>query len=239
MHFFDKEQEFFWWPCDCRWPRSFGGGVGMGGEVSQAGSCDALLLWRWGDESGVFPRALNLAGLIKLPCIFMVENNGYGMGTHVHRASAVTELKLRTEDAYGIPGKEVDGMDCIAMYQMSRRAIEYCRAGYRLAFPRSKNLPLPRALDVRPAEIPHQGGSRPTIRSTTRSAASKNCCTKKTCSMMRRSRRLTIKSTTGGQSPRRSRRGAVSNPRGHLAMFTPTRFRRTFRDNAELAIYDL
>jgi pyruvate dehydrogenase E1 component alpha subunit len=59
----------------------------------------------------------------------MVENNGYGMGTHVHRASAVTDLKLRTGDAYGIPGKEVDGMDCIAMYQMMKDALEYCRSG--------------------------------------------------------------------------------------------------------------
>ena len=78
--------------------------------------------------------ALNLAGLHKLPCIFMVENNGYGMGTHVHRASAVTDLKLRTGDAYGIPGKEVDGMDCLAMYHMTRDAIEYCRAGHGSLF---------------------------------------------------------------------------------------------------------
>jgi pyruvate dehydrogenase E1 component alpha subunit len=59
----------------------------------------------------------------------MVENNGYAMGTHLHRSSAVTDLKLRTGDAYGIPGKEVDGMDCVAMYQMTRDGIEYCRAG--------------------------------------------------------------------------------------------------------------
>jgi pyruvate dehydrogenase E1 component alpha subunit len=59
----------------------------------------------------------------------MVENNGYAMGTHLHRHSAVTDLKLRTGDAYGIPGKEVDGMDCLAMYHMTHDAIEYCRAG--------------------------------------------------------------------------------------------------------------
>jgi pyruvate dehydrogenase E1 component alpha subunit len=85
-------------------------------------------------NQGSFHEALNLAGLHKLPCIFLVENNGYGMGTHVHRASAVTDLKLRTGDAYGIPGKEVDGMDCLAMYHMTRDALDYCRAGHGSLF---------------------------------------------------------------------------------------------------------
>lgn len=134
MHFFDKDKNFF------------GGHAIVGGHIPLAVGLgwaakyrkeDRVTLCYFGDgaiNQGSFHEALNLAGLHKLPCIFMVENNGYGMGTHVHRASAVTDLKLRTGDAYGIPGKEVDGMDCLAMYHMCRDAIEYCRAGHGSLF---------------------------------------------------------------------------------------------------------
>ncbi len=134
MHFFDKEKNFF------------GGHAIVGGHIPLAIGLgwaakyrkqDRVTLCYFGDgaiNQGSFHEALNLAGLHKLPCIFLVENNGYGMGTHVHRASAVTDLKLRTGDAYGIPGKEVDGMDCLAMYHMTRDAIEYCRAGHGSLF---------------------------------------------------------------------------------------------------------
>ena len=129
MHFFDKEKNFF------------GGHAIVGGHIPLAVGLgwaakyrkeDRVALCYFGDgaiNQGSFHEALNLAGLHKLPCIFMVENNGYGMGTHVHRASAVTDLKLRTEDAYAIPGKDVDGMDCLAMYKMLSAAVDYCRSG--------------------------------------------------------------------------------------------------------------
>lgn len=129
MHFFDTEKNFF------------GGHAIVGAHIPLATGLgwaikyrkqDRVVLCYFGDgaiNQGSFHEALNLAGLFKLPCIFLVENNGYGMGTHIHRASAVTELKLRTADAYGIPGKDVDGMDCLAMYKMVRSAADYCRQG--------------------------------------------------------------------------------------------------------------
>jgi len=129
MHFFDAGKNFF------------GGhaivaahiplAVGLGWAVKYRKE-DRVVLCYFGDgamNQGSFHEALNLAGLFKLPIIFLVEDNGYGMGTHVHRASAVTDLKLRTGDAYGIPGKDVDGMDCLAMYRMTLSAAEYCRKG--------------------------------------------------------------------------------------------------------------
>src|SRR5512141_2285184 len=134
MHFFDKRNHMY------------GGhaivaahiplAVGLAFAIKYRGE-DRVTLCYFGDgaiNQGAFHEALNLAGLHKLPCIFMVENNGYGMGTQVTRASAVTELKLRTGDAYGLPGKEVDGMDCIAMYHMTRDALEYCRGGHGAIF---------------------------------------------------------------------------------------------------------
>src|SRR3954465_7620087 len=134
MHYFDRERHMYGGHAivAAHVPRA----VGMA-FASKYRDEDRVTLCFFGDgaiNQGSFHEALNLAGLYKLPCIFMVENNGYGMGTHVRRASAVTDLKLRTEDAYGIPGKEVDGMDCLAMYHMTRDAIEYCRAGHGSLF---------------------------------------------------------------------------------------------------------
>ncbi len=129
MHFFDRERNFF------------GGHAIVGAHIPLATGLGWAIKYRrqesvvfcyFGDgamNQGAFHEALNLAGLLKLPIVFLAENNCYGMGTHVQRASAVTDLKLRTGDAYGIPGKDVDGMDCPAMYRMSRAAAEYCRGG--------------------------------------------------------------------------------------------------------------
>lgn len=129
MHFFDSEKNFLGGHAivGAHIPLA----VGLGWAIKYRKQ-DRVALCYFGDgaiNQGSFHEALNLAGLFKLPCIFLVENNGYGMGTHVHRASAVTELKLRTADAYGIPGKDVDGMDVLAMYKMVRSAADYCREG--------------------------------------------------------------------------------------------------------------
>jgi pyruvate dehydrogenase E1 component alpha subunit len=134
MHFFDKEKNFFGGHAIVAGHVPLAVGLGWAAKYRKQ---DRVTLCYFGDgaiNQGSFHEALNLAGLHKLPCIFLVENNGYGMGTHVHRASAVTDLKLRTGDAYGIPGKEVDGMDCLAMYNMTHDAIEYCRAGHGSLF---------------------------------------------------------------------------------------------------------
>ncbi len=134
MHFFDREKNFF------------GGHAIVGAHIPLATGLgwavkyrkeDRVVLCYFGDgamNQGSFHEAMNLAGLFKLPIIFMVENNGYGMGTQLDRASAVTDLKLRTGDGYGIPGKDVDGMDCVAMYRMLLAAADYCRKGHGAIF---------------------------------------------------------------------------------------------------------
>ena len=127
MHFFDTEKNFFGGHAIVGAHIPLATGLGWAAKYRKE---DRVVLCYFGDgaiNQGSFHEALNLAGLFKLPIIFMVENNGYGMGTHLHRASAVTDLKLRTGDAYGIPGKDVDGMDCVAMYRMMVAAAEYCR----------------------------------------------------------------------------------------------------------------
>ena len=81
---------------------------------------------------GAWHESLNLAAVWRLPVVFLVMNNEYGMGTSVERASAVTDL-YRRADAYGLPAERVDGDDLLAVAQaastMLAAAREERRAG--------------------------------------------------------------------------------------------------------------
>lgn len=78
-------------------------------------------------NAGQVFESFNMAALWKLPVVFVIENNQYGMGTSVPRAAA-GELWRRGEP-FGIPGEKADGMDFIASMEAFRKAAEYCRAG--------------------------------------------------------------------------------------------------------------
>ena len=77
---------------------------------------------------GSFHETLNIAGLWKLPAVFVIENNGYGMGTAVERAASVTELFQRAA-SYNMPGVEVDGQDVVAVRQATDEAVARARRG--------------------------------------------------------------------------------------------------------------
>jgi len=114
MHIFDAEKRFM-------------GGYGIvGGNLpiaaglglaSQYKGEDAVTVCMFGDgasNTGNFGETMNLAALWKLPVLFLVENNLYGMGTAVERHSAQTDLSKKAQ-GYGIPGTRVDGMDVLAV----------------------------------------------------------------------------------------------------------------------------
>jgi pyruvate dehydrogenase E1 component alpha subunit len=91
---------------------------------------DRLAACFFGDgavNQGNFHEGLNWARLWELPVLFVCENNFYGIGTEVHRSSAIPDIHKRT-CGYDIPSEKVDGMDVIAVYQAVRHAAEWVRS---------------------------------------------------------------------------------------------------------------
>lgn len=87
-------------------------------EMSQKKNCDVSLCFL-GDGAvaqGSFHESLNLAALWDLPCIYVIENNAWGMGTHVSRALSVEPIAESKAQAYGIKGYTFDGMDFFNCY---------------------------------------------------------------------------------------------------------------------------
>jgi pyruvate dehydrogenase E1 component alpha subunit len=130
MHIFDLERRFM-------------GGYGIvGGNLPIAAGLalasdyrgdDAVTVCMFGDgasNSGNFGETMNLAALWKLPVVFLVENNLYGMGTAIERHSAVTDLSRKAE-GLGVPGVRVDGMDVLAVRETVSEHIRLAREDHQ------------------------------------------------------------------------------------------------------------
>ncbi|MDP9386069.1 MAG: pyruvate dehydrogenase (acetyl-transferring) E1 component subunit alpha [Actinomycetota bacterium] len=126
MHMFDLERRFM-------------GGYGIvGGNLPLAAGMalssdyqgtDDVTLCVFGDgasNQGTFGETLNLAALWKLPVVFMVTNNQFGMGTSLERHSAVTDLHRRGE-GFGVPGMTCDGMDVVDTHRVIGEAVARAR----------------------------------------------------------------------------------------------------------------
>jgi pyruvate dehydrogenase E1 component subunit alpha len=103
-------------------------GLAMG-DVYQGN--DGVTICMFGDGAtniGFFHEAVNLSKVWSLPVLWVCENNQYGMGTAVDRASAVSEIRQKAE-GYAIPNSRVDGMDILAVRQAAEEALAYVRSG--------------------------------------------------------------------------------------------------------------
>ncbi len=124
---------------------------------------------------GEFHESLNLAALWRLPVLFLCENNLYAMGTALARHQAQPDIARKAE-ADGVPAEAVDGMDVLAVEAATRRAADAVRGGGGPRLLEAAHVPLPRALDVRPGALPHQGRDRASGSSATRSRSSSRRC---------------------------------------------------------------
>ena len=137
MHLFDRSLNFL-------------GGHGIvGGHVPLATGVGFAIKYRGGDQvclcfmgesvvnTGAFHEALNMASLWKLPVVFLIENNRYGMGTALERASSIHDIYMRAA-SYDMPRGVVDGQDVLAV-----------RAAVLEAATRARTDSLPTLLEVR------------------------------------------------------------------------------------------
>ena len=128
MHMFSKERRFFGGHGIVGAQVSLGTGLAMANWYRGSDRVSATYFGEGASSQGQVFESFNLAALMKLPCIYVIENNKYGMGTSVERASASRDLS-RNGAAWGIPGVKVDGMDVTAVKAAADAAVAHCRAG--------------------------------------------------------------------------------------------------------------
>ncbi len=128
MHMFSREKNFY-------------GGHGIVGAQVSLGTGLSFANWYRGNDrvtltyygegasnQGQVYESYNLAAVLKLPNIFIIENNRYAMGTSQERASTARDLS-KNAAAWGVPGLQVDGMDVVAVKAAGEEAVAHCRAG--------------------------------------------------------------------------------------------------------------
>tara|TARA_B100001093_G_scaffold403614_1_gene391601 strand:+ start:342 stop:1346 length:1005 start_codon:yes stop_codon:yes gene_type:complete len=128
MHMFSREKGFFGGHGIVAAQVPIGAGLAFAHKYNGNKNVSITYFGDGAANQGQVYESYNIASLWKLPVIFVIENNKYGMGTSVNRSSAGDNLSDRGK-AYGIQSEIVDGMDIIAVRDSAIRAIEYCRSG--------------------------------------------------------------------------------------------------------------
>ena len=128
MHMFSTEHRFYGGHGIVGAQVSLGAGLGFGHKYSGDGGVCLAYFGDGAANQGQVYESFNMASLWKLPVIFVIENNGYAMGTKVARGSAETDFHRRG-DAFRIPGMQVNGMDVLEVRAAAEVALDYVRAG--------------------------------------------------------------------------------------------------------------
>jgi pyruvate dehydrogenase E1 component alpha subunit len=129
MHMFSREKNFFGGHGIVGAQVPIGTGLGFAHHYRANGLISVTYLGDGAINQGQVYESFNMASLWKLPVVYVIENNRYGMGTAVDRASARTDLFHRGT-AYGIPGEQVDGMNVLAVHEAGLAAAEHARSAH-------------------------------------------------------------------------------------------------------------
>jgi len=130
MHLFDPDLAFMGGYAIVGGQFPIAVGLAFASKYRGEGRISACFFGDGAVNQGNFHEGLNWARLWGLPVLFICENNFYGIGTGVHRASALTNIHKRT-CGYDVPSEQIDGMDLIAVYQAVKRASEWVRENSR------------------------------------------------------------------------------------------------------------
>jgi pyruvate dehydrogenase E1 component alpha subunit len=128
MHMADVEKNFWGGHAIVGAHLPIAAGLALGDAYKKS---DGVTICMFGDGAtniGFFHEAVNLSKVWNLPVLWVCENNQYGMGTAVERASAVSEIRQKAE-GYGIPNERIDGMDVLKVRDATKRVLEKIRNG--------------------------------------------------------------------------------------------------------------
>lgn len=128
MHMFSTEHRFYGGHGIVGAQVPLGAGLAFGHKYSGDGGVCMAYFGDGAANQGQVYEAFNMAALWKLPVIFVIENNGYAMGTKVDRSSAETDFHLRGT-SFRIPGMQVNGMDVLEVRGAANVALDYVRGG--------------------------------------------------------------------------------------------------------------
>ena len=128
MHMFSREKNFYGGHGIVAAQVPIGAGLAFAHKFKDDGGVNMAYLGDGAANQGQVYETFNMSALWKLPIIFVIENNQYGMGTSVSRAAAGQDFADRGK-SYGIPGFQIDGMDVLAVRAAAREALDYCRSG--------------------------------------------------------------------------------------------------------------
>ncbi|MEM6618383.1 MAG: pyruvate dehydrogenase (acetyl-transferring) E1 component subunit alpha, partial [Pseudomonadota bacterium] len=128
MHMFSKEKDFYGGHGIVAAQVPIGAGLAFANKYRGNDNVSFAYFGDGAANQGQVYETFNMAALWQLPCIFVIENNQYAMGTAQKRSTSTPALFTRGE-AFGIPGEEVDGMDVRAVKAAGEMALEHARSG--------------------------------------------------------------------------------------------------------------
>jgi pyruvate dehydrogenase E1 component alpha subunit len=103
-------------------------GMALGDKYGNRKNVTICMFGDGATNIGFFHEALNMSKVWSLPVLWVCENNIYGMGTSVERASAVSSIAIKAR-GYDMPSEKVDGMDVLKVYEAAQKALAYVRSG--------------------------------------------------------------------------------------------------------------
>jgi pyruvate dehydrogenase E1 component alpha subunit len=137
MHLFDRDNYFLGGHAIVGGQIPLATGVAFAAKYKGTGQVSLVYFGEAAVNQGALHESLNMAQLWKLPCVYICENNQYGMGTSLARAMSIQDVSQKA-CAYGMASEFVDGMDVLAVREATERAVE-----------RARNESLPTLLEVR------------------------------------------------------------------------------------------
>ena len=129
MHLFDASRNFMGGHAIVGGQMPIGVGIGLAIQMKEQNAAVMVFFGDGAVNEGEFHESLNLASLWKLPVVFFLENNLYGMGSHVDKTHAAGRDIYNSAEYYKIPAVQIDGMDLMEVREATSEALRRVRAG--------------------------------------------------------------------------------------------------------------